>query len=1310
MHLPKRPGMLLALLFLCLAGPASAEDALLRADFDAGTAPRTVGGDPNPPAGPAAPPTTVEGISGQAVEISPPERSLAYRAPGNIDLNQGTLLFWLRPVDWDRDADGFVPLLTVGTAKGYGIHYFLYYHHFPGGDRNLDFRARHAGKEYCMTDRETVPANPKVLARGEWTHFALVWNGNQFMLFVNGEKTGEQTYGLPITRAAPAPADGIWFMPNPFWGEQPRPRRVTRLDQVEILGRPLTPDEVRARYRRLRSPLAGAHRPAAATVPRGKTPVILDGRVGAAEWADASRVPVMKKIDGGRIASLPAWCSLKYDDQALYAAFEVDAPHDLRCAGSARGPALFAGDEAEVILRPPGCPADAFGTEQDRYFQFAVNPAGAFACRRAQGTGVHPKDWAWKSGFRCAASRAAGRWSAEMRIPFADLGATPEAGKAWLAQLGLHPPLAQRLGGDYERWLAWSATRVTGRSMFHDPANMGRLLFRPDGLAVRLVGLGDLNAGRCALALKASAPAGLRAVAEVAGDSGKARTWPWAPADGPAPGGLALPGAGEGMLSLRVAGAGSEEPLFDYNAGFYVMDCPVVQWLCHAESGELAVRVDVSGSQDETLRRSLRAGKVRVDALLVARKGGKVVARTAFVPAKADSWCRMRLGALPVGLYDLRVTVAGGRLPLRKTLPFERPDPAFLLRRAGVDRSIPAPWVPIQVAGDRVALLGRTYRFAGGPFPADAASEGQPVLARPVTLFAERGGRLLAFPPAAERVVEAQPDRVVVEGTSVLPDGSLRLRWRRTVAYDGVVSATLTLLPARAGEKVDLDYLRLEAAVPLAAARFVFPYDPAWEQEGKVVARDDMAWLVNHRVGLCWFSDSAANWVVPEGTRPVQILRRGEEALIQARLIGKPVVIGRPVTYVMGFVATPTKSLRADWRRIHAEGWRAPKGETLQSVCWMNSEGIQFFNRWLLGDLVDEDRGRRELAEYKALGIACVPYACGSAMPTNNPIYDFYESQWEITHEGRPAPKDYRTAWRGREFYIGSACPASGFADFMADATQRYMRKYPFAGLYLDYGNPSACDSPRHGCGVVDAFGQKRGSYGVLAKRAMFERLYKIIHAVRPDGYLWTHNWLQFCPPVHSFTDLDFPGEEFMHTAPGNPNVYTDAVPPERWQCDYNSHIRGVGIQFLSEVANTLEEMRDDARRSRPMLTCLLLHDVPCNGNRVHWETIGRVWAALDRNETTRAAFTGYWEPDARVRCSDAGVRASHYTWPGEKRALVVVGNLTAQSRQTMLDLTGLVPAGAVVSATDEESGKPLDLRQPIALSDRDFRLLRLAW
>jgi hypothetical protein len=1302
---------LLAAALLAGALGSRAYDVLLQADYDRGSASASVAkGDPNPIPGTTGQPVPAPGIGGQSAEVSAPGRQLAYHAPGNIDLNQGTLIVWLQPLDWDQGTEGFTPLLSIGAEKGYAIHYFLYYHHFPGGDRNLDFRARIEGRELCITEREVVPKNPAVLGRGEWTQIGLTWSGNQFALFVNGEKVGKQTYGLPVSRGLPGPNDAIWLLPNPFWKEQPGPVRTTRVDELSVLARPLTPAEIRARFRQFRSVVANRHQPAATPVPRSDVTVRLDGQLDAAEWADASRVALMKKLDGGRLTSLRAWCSLKYDPQNLLLGFEVETPHEVSCQGTGRDAAVFGGDEAEVILRPPWTPTGAYQTPADVFYQFAVNPAGAYAARRAQGASLQPEIWAWKTGYQCAARRSATGWTAEMRIPFADLGGVPEPGTPWLAELGLHRPLAETLGGDYERWLAWSATKVGERSGFDDPANMGLLHFQPAGLAVRLEQFGDLTSGQAALGLAVLGGPALRAALTVTGEKADVGSWSWDAGPATAAPTFALPPPGEGFFDLCLSAGAAASPIYRLNTALWIKQPLALSTKSHAESGELAVRVDLSGAQDEALARSLRERSASLVLTLTARGAAKPWASADFTPTAADEEFRLKLGDLPVGLYDLTAKVTGGSVPLATQVPFERPDPAFLTAAAGVDRSIPAPWVPIKVDGTTVTVVNRTYVFSGQPFPAAATSEGQPVLARPVTLAVEREGKVLAFPPGLEQAVEVAPDRLVSTGTSTLPDGSLRLDWRRTVDYDGLVTCEFSLVPATAGSKVRVEAFWLEAAAPLAAARFVFPYNPDWPKLGKVAARRDWAWVTNDRVGLCWFTDRDANWVWADATSPVGIVRRDNEAVIRAQIIGKPVDINGPTPYVMGLTATPTRPLRPDWRRIHAEGWRAPRGETLQSVCWMDVEGIQFTNRWLLGDLVEPEKGLKELAEYKALGIDCVPYACGSAMPTNNPIYDFYESQWEITSNGRPAPKDYRTLWRGREFYIGGVCPASGFADWMVSATRNYMTKYPFAGLYLDYGCPSACDNPRHGCGGTDVFGQPRGSFGILAKRAMYQRLYKVIHGIRPEGYLWTHNWLAFCPPLHSFTDLDFPGEEFMHTAPRNPNVYSDQVTPEEWQCNYNSHIRGVGIQFLSMVANSLEEMRDDARRSRPMLTSLLLHDVPCNGNRVHWETISRVWKALDTNNVTAASFTGYWNPEAPVKSSEPRARVSTYTWAGEKRLLLVVGNLTAEALTARLDLGALIPAGATPSATNEETGETVDLQQPISLTDRDFRLLRVLW
>ena len=88
-------------------------------------------------------------------------------------------------------------------------------------------------------------------------------------------------------------ADAVWLMPNPYWKEEPGPRKTTRIDEFEIVSRPLTPDEMRARFRQFRSAVATQHQPAAAPVPLSDVPVSVDGQLGDGEWADASRVPIV---------------------------------------------------------------------------------------------------------------------------------------------------------------------------------------------------------------------------------------------------------------------------------------------------------------------------------------------------------------------------------------------------------------------------------------------------------------------------------------------------------------------------------------------------------------------------------------------------------------------------------------------------------------------------------------------------------------------------------------------------------------------------------------------------------------------------------------------------------------------------------------------------------------------------------------------------------------------------------------------------------------------------------------------------------
>ena len=66
--------------------------------------------------------------------------------------------------------------------------------------------------------------------------------------------------------------------------------------------------------------------------------------------------------------------------------------------------------------------------------------------------------------------------------------------------------------------------------------------------------------------------------------------------------------------------------------------------------------------------------------------------------------------------------------------------------------------------------------------------------------------------------------------------------------------------------------------------------------------------------------------------------------------------------------------------------------------------------------------------------------------------------------------------------------------------------------------------------------------------------------------------------------------------------------------------------------------------------------------------------------------------PGAQVTGDDPRVRVSYYAWPGERRLLVVLGNMTAEPASVRLSFGNLIPPGAAPAATNAETGEPLSL------------------
>jgi parallel beta-helix repeat protein len=191
-------------------------------------------------------------------------------------------------------------------------------------------------------------------------------------------------------------------------------------------------------------PVRKAGPPPTFDIPRLKSAVTIDGQLTPDEWfgLDPAKGLILQEgVDGEKCAFRTlAW--LAWDDDALYVAFDNAVDKD---AGMAMGDAWGGSDAVELSLSNAALGAKApiivlrgFATGTFTSSDEAGAPPEVV---RKAGEGVHYK----------AKVIDPGRWTAEMRVPFASLGIDPNAA------LRFPLNLAVRKQGD-QPWVMWRGT------------------------------------------------------------------------------------------------------------------------------------------------------------------------------------------------------------------------------------------------------------------------------------------------------------------------------------------------------------------------------------------------------------------------------------------------------------------------------------------------------------------------------------------------------------------------------------------------------------------------------------------------------------------------------------------------------------------------------------------------------------------------------------------------------------------------------------------------------------------------------------
>jgi hypothetical protein len=647
--------------------------------------------------------------------------------------------------------------------------------------------------------------------------------------------------------------------------------------------------------------------------------------------------------------------------------------------------------------------------------------------------------------------------------------------------------------------------------------------------------------------------------------------------------------------------------------------------------------------------------------------------------------------------------------------------PAWLGATDGLEPALPVGWPAVTARDGLVKVVGREYRFGGGPFLTGVTAEGASLLARPVEAFLSwpGGEARLSGPPAR---VEKRSDASIVlraKGNA----GPFTVEGKSTVEFDGMIRTDFTL-GAPAGTVVREFALR----IPIRGkhAKYLYHYPGQWGSvanagslpaQGWRHAFKPLIWLGDEERGLCWFAETDQNWTPTDDPEAIRIVRGGDVVTLELHVIASSRTLDRPLAFTFGFQATPVKAPTQDvwdFRICHDGNYgieSAPYGEAaagaspagsmtvLDHLAQLGVRTIVFHEHWTeIQNYTSTTHGeelRRLVKACHDRGIRLLLYF-GYEMSNTAAEYPAYSEECLV----QPRAGGYT---RKPEQTAHIVCYRSHWQDFMAQGIARVMDEYGIDGVYLDgTANPWACANARHGCGYDTPDGGRRPTYPIFAVRQLMRRIYNIVKSRKPDGLVNVHQSTNMTIPTLAFATCYWDGEQISGIARGAEVLQT--LPLDSFRTEFMGHQWGVPAELLCY---------GQPYTYQQATAIALLHDVLVRGQG--WENLeleSKLWRVMDDFGRRQADWRPYWANQDVVQATPPEVRVSLYN-RGRRGALVVVSNLGSSEAHASVRLSrealGL-PAKA--GAEDGLTGRRVSwdgarLRLPVG--PLSFRLIHIA-
>jgi hypothetical protein len=459
--------------------------------------------------------------------------------------------------------------------------------------------------------------------------------------------------------------------------------------------------------------------------------------------------------------------------------------------------------------------------------------------------------------------------------------------------------------------------------------------------------------------------------------------------------------------------------------------------------------------------------------------------------------------------------------------------------KLGEDDIILPPWTPMTKSADTISCWGRTISFDGQPLPVQIKSNGEDLLASPISIDLKLDGKKLTF-------VNGKVDYPVATETKMeriwtAKAEGIELKVKTFTEFDGLIWTTLSV-KNQSGKPIS----GLQVTVPLKKERATFIHTPqrtmdypekgnGWRVDRPLkYAWNDQevsyVWLGDYERGIQWTTEGRKGWWSLDRTDEIQITPEKDQVLLSFDFIDSPCE-RKDFNIEFGLHPTPVKPPVKRSKRLGPIGTYGvvpyvprpnPKDQMTEKEWHHRYENLIAKNPKFFGYTFINS-----LASYYGDGAKIHEYEC-------------YKHEWKNV-PGNERTKPLTWSWI-------STCPTTAYADWQVwQIVNRVVHpEYrDWRGIYFDHGHTSRdCCNQDHGCGYYDEQGNLCPERKVLAMRQMMRRIYASIkgidkehpQGINPDYPVVNHMSGCVNMAYEGFADYIYDGENMSYTRNQPPN------------------------------------------------------------------------------------------------------------------------------------------------------------------------------